>query len=70
MASAFQEQCCSICEVQHLTNKADEWCPECDEYLCSNCKTHHKLAKSSRRHKPVGISDLEELPSFVSAIKN
>ncbi|XP_063431733.1 uncharacterized protein LOC134714423 [Mytilus trossulus] len=69
MASAFQEQCCSICELQHITNKADEWCPECDEYLCSNCKTHHKLAKSSKRHKTVEISDLKELPSFVLAIK-
>ncbi|XP_052100893.1 uncharacterized protein LOC127734902 [Mytilus californianus] len=69
MAAAFQEQCCSICELQHLTHKAEEWCPECDEYLCSNCKTHHKLAKATRRHKTVAMSDLKELPSFVSAIK-
>lgn len=69
MASACHEQCCSICELQHLTNKADEWCPECDEYLCSSCKTHHKLAKASRKHKIVEILDLKELPTFVSAIK-
>ncbi|CAG2218318.1 unnamed protein product [Mytilus edulis] len=69
MASAYQEQCCSICTLQHITNKADEWCPECDEYLCSSCKTHHKLAKSSRKHKTFEMSDLKELPTFVSAIK-
>ncbi|XP_052100891.1 uncharacterized protein LOC127734900 [Mytilus californianus] len=69
MASAYQEQCCSICELQHITNRADEWCPECDEYLCSSCKTHHKLAKASRRHKAVEILDLKELPALVSVIK-
>ncbi|XP_071167988.1 uncharacterized protein [Mytilus edulis] len=69
MASAYQEQCCSICELQHITNKAEEWCPECDEYLCSTCKTHHKLQKATRSHNTVGVSDLKELPSFVSAIK-
>ncbi|VDI03163.1 Hypothetical predicted protein [Mytilus galloprovincialis] len=69
MASTFHEQRCSICELQHITYRAEEWCPECDEYLCSSCKTHHKLAKASRRHKTVEILDLKELPSFVSAIK-
>ncbi|VDI03165.1 Hypothetical predicted protein [Mytilus galloprovincialis] len=60
---------CSICELQHITNKAEEWCPECDEHLCSTCKTHHKLQKATRSHNTVGVSDLKELPSFVSAIK-
>jgi hypothetical protein len=31
---------CGICEAQHITKYADQWCPECDEGLCSDCENH------------------------------
>ena len=27
---------CSICEAQHTVKTADNWCPECEEGLCSD----------------------------------
>jgi hypothetical protein len=41
---------CGICEAHHITNYADQFCPECDEGLCSECENHHKVSKSSRNH--------------------
>jgi uncharacterized CHY-type Zn-finger protein len=29
-----------ICEAQHVTKNADQWCPECGEGLCSDCENH------------------------------
>ena len=68
MASG-ESKICSICELQHQTNDAEVWCPECEEYLCSSCKTHHTFAKLSRNHKTVQIVDVENLPAFVLEMK-
>ena len=61
---------CGICEAQHITKYADQWCPECDEGLCSDCENHHKISKSSRNHGVISIEHYHKLPSSISEIGN
>ncbi|CAG2227073.1 unnamed protein product [Mytilus edulis] len=35
--------------------KADIWCYNCDEGLCSTCSGHHRRSKGTRDHKIIGI---------------
>ena len=61
---------CGICEAQHITKYADQWCFECDEGLCSDCENHHNISKSSRNHGVVSIDNYHKLPSSISEIRN
>jgi hypothetical protein len=54
---------CAICEAQHITKYADQWFPECDEGLCSDCETHHNISKASRNHG-VFLKQLSLLSNF------
>jgi hypothetical protein len=55
---------CGICEVQHITKDADQWCPECDEGLCFECDNHHKVSKATRNHGVITIENYHKLPSY------
>jgi hypothetical protein len=46
---------CSICEAQHTIKNADNWCPECDEGLCSECLKHHNVSKYTKTHEVISI---------------
>ena len=60
---------CGICETQHITKYADQWCPECDEGLCSDCEAHfHKISKGTRNHETISIENYQKLPSCISEI--
>ena len=61
---------CGICEAQHITKYADQWCPECDEGLCSDCENHHKVSKATRNHDVISIDNYHKLPSSISEIGN
>jgi hypothetical protein len=52
---------CGICEAQHITKYADQWCFECDEGLCSDCENHHNISKSSRNHGVISIDNYHKL---------
>ena len=60
---------CDICNHRHLSINATVWCPECQETLCSNCNEHHSVAKLSRDHNTIPISDYQKQPSFLTDIK-
>ena len=57
-----------ICEAQHITKYADQWCPACDEGLCSECENHHTISKFSRNHGVISIENYHKLPSSISEI--
>ena len=61
---------CAICEAQHITKYADQWCPECDEGLCSDCATYHNIAKASRNHGVISMENYNKLPLSISEIGN
>ncbi|CAG2210752.1 unnamed protein product [Mytilus edulis] len=43
------------CKQENEITKADIWCYNCDEGLCSSCFGHHKKFKSTRVHKTIDI---------------
>ncbi|XP_071161438.1 putative leucine-rich repeat-containing protein DDB_G0290503 [Mytilus edulis] len=55
MASSKPIQC-GPCQEGKVKTKADIWCNNCDEGLCSTCSGHHKRSKLSRHHKTIDIN--------------
>ncbi|CAC5422134.1 unnamed protein product [Mytilus coruscus] len=60
---------CGICDLRHLSNPSTNWCQDCDEALCSECKEHHTLLKATRGHTTIPINDYENLPAFITDFK-
>ncbi|XP_063441912.1 uncharacterized protein LOC134722231 [Mytilus trossulus] len=46
---------CGPCQEGKVTTKAEYWCYNCDEGLCSTCSGHHKRSKATRDHKTIDI---------------
>ena len=62
---------CGICEAQYITKHADQWCPQCDEGLCSDCENNfHKISKATKDHGVISIENYHKLPSSISEIDN
>ncbi|XP_071150768.1 uncharacterized protein [Mytilus edulis] len=57
---------CGPCQEGKVKTKADIWCYNCDEGLCSTCSDHHKRIKSSRDHKTI---DIKSYKPSIQAIK-
>ncbi|XP_071178687.1 uncharacterized protein [Mytilus edulis] len=57
---------CGPCIAGKVNTKADIWCYNCDEGLCSACSGHHKRSKLSRDHK---IIDIKNYKPSVQAIR-
>ena len=68
MATSNQsdEKFCSFCDPSQV--KAMVWCPECDDFLCSDCLKHHKSSKLSRHHLTMSLEDYNELPAVVQTL--
>ncbi|CAG2210620.1 unnamed protein product [Mytilus edulis] len=65
MASSKAIQC-GPCHEGKVNTKADIWCYNCEEGLCSTCSGHHKRSKSSRDHKTI---DIKSYKPSIQAIK-
>ena len=59
---------CGICDIRHISKPSDVWCSDCEEGLCTECLEHHSLAKPSRNHTTIPISEYRKLPSYVLEI--
>ncbi|CAC5397633.1 unnamed protein product [Mytilus coruscus] len=59
---------CGVCESQHTTTKADFWCPECDERLCSPCLKHHSASKGTRANGVISVDNYKQLPTLIANI--
>ncbi|CAG2240210.1 unnamed protein product [Mytilus edulis] len=46
---------CGPCQEGKVNTKADIWCYNCNEGLCSTCSGQHKKFKGTRDHKTIGI---------------
>ncbi|XP_076075608.1 uncharacterized protein LOC143046367 isoform X2 [Mytilus galloprovincialis] len=46
---------CGPCHKGEVTTKADIWCYNCDEGLCSTCLSHHKRFRATCDHKTIDI---------------
>ncbi|XP_063416557.1 uncharacterized protein LOC134698373 [Mytilus trossulus] len=57
---------CGPCQEGNVNTKADIWCYNCDEGLCSTCSSHHKKSKGTRDHKTI---DVKSYKPSIGAIK-
>ncbi|CAG2184724.1 unnamed protein product [Mytilus edulis] len=57
---------CGPCQEGKVNTKADIWCYNCDEGLCSACSGHHKRFKGTRDHKTI---DIKSYKPSIQAIK-
>ncbi|VDI11716.1 Hypothetical predicted protein [Mytilus galloprovincialis] len=55
---------------RHISKAAEEYCPVCEEALCSDsdCKGHTKLSKASKNHQAISIDEYNKLPPFIREI--
>ncbi|XP_052093235.1 uncharacterized protein LOC127729455 [Mytilus californianus] len=60
---------CGPCKQGKVNTKADIWCYNCDEGLCSICSSHHKRIKSSRDHKTIDIQAYTSYKPPTASIK-
>ncbi|XP_063410741.1 uncharacterized protein LOC134693765 [Mytilus trossulus] len=60
---------CDICQSRHISKAAEEYCPVCEEALCTECKDHHNLANASKNHQTISIDEYNKLPAFIREIK-
>ncbi|XP_063415903.1 uncharacterized protein LOC134697549 [Mytilus trossulus] len=57
---------CGPCQERKVNTKADIWCYNCNEGLCSTCSGQHKKFKRKRDHKTI---DIKRYKPSVKAIK-
>ncbi|XP_071131525.1 E3 ubiquitin-protein ligase TRIM71-like [Mytilus edulis] len=57
---------CGPCHKGEVNTKADIWCYNCDEGLCSTCLKHHKRSKGTCDHKTI---DTKSYKPSIQAIK-
>ena len=63
-------QCCSICDHDNESKLAASWCPECEDFLCTDCNRHHARSSSSKQHIVISMENYQKLPSSILSIKN
>ncbi|XP_063418489.1 uncharacterized protein LOC134701287 [Mytilus trossulus] len=61
---------CDICLIRDLNKLAEEFCPQCEEVFCGDCRNHHKISKSSKSHQTISIDKYNKLPSFIKNISH
>ncbi|XP_063412046.1 uncharacterized protein LOC134694872 [Mytilus trossulus] len=70
MAANESPQFCDVCLNRDLNKTAEEYCPQCEEVLCGECRDHHKISRSSKSHKTITVDKYNILPSFIKKIKH
>ncbi|VDI61653.1 Hypothetical predicted protein [Mytilus galloprovincialis] len=60
---------CGICDQRHITKPSTDWCSECNQALCTECKDFHASIKASQNHSTIPISNHLALGSSFSQVE-
>ena len=63
-------QFCNICDHDNESKLAATWCPECEDFLCTDCNRHHARSSSTKQHIVISMENYQKLPSSIVSIKN
>ena len=63
-------QYCNICVDDNESKLAATWCPECDDFLCTDCNRHHPRCSSTTQRIVISMENYQKLPSSILSIKN
>ncbi|CAG2186794.1 unnamed protein product [Mytilus edulis] len=61
---------CDVCQNRHLNKSAEDYCPQCEELLCRECRDHHKASKLLKSHQTITVDKYNKLPSFIKQISH
>ncbi|XP_071149738.1 putative leucine-rich repeat-containing protein DDB_G0290503 [Mytilus edulis] len=70
MATNDNTPFCDICQHRDLNKSAEDYCPQCEEAHCVDCRDHHKISKLSKSHQTISIDKYNKLPSFFKQISH
>ncbi|CAC5380002.1 unnamed protein product [Mytilus coruscus] len=70
MATNESASFCDFCQSRDLNKSAEEYCPQCEEALCRECKDNHKISKLSKLLHTISVDKYRKLPSFIKQIKH
>ena len=63
-------QCCNICDHDNESKLAATWCPECEDFLCTECNRHHARSSSTKQHIVISMENYQKIPSSIVSIRN
>jgi len=63
-------QYCNICDHDNESNLSATWCPECEDFLCTDCNRNHARSSSTKQHIVISLENYQKLPSSIISIKN
>ena len=63
-------QCCNICDHDNESKLAATWCPECEDFLCTDCNRHHSRSSATKQHIVISMENYQKFPSSIQSIKN
>ena len=63
-------QCCNICYHANESKLAATWCPECEDFLCTDCNRHHSRSSATKQHIVISMENYQKFPSSIQSIKN
>ena len=49
---------CDPCKVDEAIKEARHFCPVCQEYLCDDCRHHHRKMRATKSHKILSGKDM------------
>ncbi|CAC5358047.1 unnamed protein product [Mytilus coruscus] len=68
---ALKEQnSCTICHDDGISNSAVTWCTECEVLLCRGCENPHSKSRLSKEHKTMSAENYQKLPTFMQEISS
>jgi hypothetical protein len=61
---------CNICDHDNESKLAATWCPECEDFLCTNCNRHHSRSSSSKQHIVISMENYQKLHISILCTKH
>ncbi|VDI49315.1 Hypothetical predicted protein [Mytilus galloprovincialis] len=61
---------CVICQCKEINKSAEEYCPQCEEALCGDCRDNHKISRLLKSHQTIFVDKYNKLPSFTKQISH
>ncbi|CAG2248202.1 unnamed protein product [Mytilus edulis] len=60
---------CGICDQRHITKPSSDWCSECNQALCTECKDLHAIIKALQHHSLIPIANYLSLGTSFSLVE-
>ncbi|CAC5408338.1 unnamed protein product [Mytilus coruscus] len=59
-----------VCQNRDLNKSVKEYCPQCEDAICQECRDHDKISKLSKSHQTFSFDKYRKLSSCIMQIKH